>query len=107
MRQTIRIHPAAPIKPEDGQPCNGCGVCCAAEPCPLSLALLRHRDGSCPALLWSGDQSRYVCGLAADPLTYLPWLPRLSRPLFSRLARRWIAAGSGCDFDAEVLANDA
>jgi hypothetical protein len=68
---------------------------------------LRHRHGSCPALSWSEDQTRYVCGLATDPVMCLPWLPERAKSIFSRMARRWIAAGSGCDFDAEVFATDA
>ncbi|RDJ94009.1 hypothetical protein B4Q13_17825 [Lacticaseibacillus rhamnosus] len=29
-RQVIRLHPAAPVKPPETAPCNGCGVCCTA-----------------------------------------------------------------------------
>jgi hypothetical protein len=98
----IRIHPAAPPKPACGASCNGCGVCCAAEPCPLSRLLLGHRTGSCPALRWQAIESRYVCGMVIVPTDHLRWLPPLAAALFGRLAGRWIAAGSGCDFDAEV-----
>lgn len=96
----IRLHAAAPPKPVPGMPCNGCGVCCAMAPCPLSRVLLGHRDGACPALTWQDE--RYVCGLIVAPAKQLPWLPRPLIPLATRLARRWIAAGSGCDCDAET-----
>jgi hypothetical protein len=86
----IRLHAAAPDKPAAGAPCNGCGVCCALAPCPLSRFLLGHRDGSCPALRWT--ESRYVCGLVVAPAGIVRWLPR-------RLVLRWIAAGGGCDCD--------
>ncbi|MCF8197986.1 MAG: hypothetical protein K9J42_04420 [Sulfuritalea sp.] len=98
----ITIHPAAPPKPALGDACNGCGVCCAAEPCPLSRLLLGHRTGSCPALLWRESEHRYFCGLVASPSNFLRWLPRFTQAWFGRLSRRWISTGSGCDFDAEV-----
>lgn len=88
----IVLHALAPTKPLVGAACNGCGVCCAMTPCPLSWLLLRHRRGPCPALEWQ-DQ-RYVCGLTVKPRSRVSWLPRA-------LALRWISAGSGCDCDAE------
>lgn len=100
--QTIRLHAAVPPKPTFGAPCNGCGACCAAEPCPLSRVLLGHRAGSCPALTWGEADQRYYCGMAVTPDAYLAWLPALLRKPAARLARRWIATGIGCDFDAEV-----
>jgi hypothetical protein len=98
----IALHAAAPAKPAVGAPCNGCGVCCALLPCPLSRFLLGHRRGACPALRWREEGRRYVCGLVTAPGEHLPRLPRLLQPLATRLARRWIAAGSGCDCDAEM-----
>lgn len=98
----IHLHRAAPHKPAFGAPCNGCGVCCASEPCPLSLVLLGHRQGSCPALTWQPDGGRYGCGLVFAPARHLRWLPRVLAGPAARLARRWIAAGSGCDCDTVV-----
>lgn len=94
----VRLHAAAPPKPPVGTPCNGCGVCCAIAPCPLSHWLLGHRQGACPALTWRGEQgdARYVCGLVVAPTGIARWLPR-------RLVLRWIGAGSGCDCDAETV----
>ena len=100
--QQIRIHAEAPPKPATGAPCNGCGACCAAEPCPVSRLLLRHRHGPCPALTWVPDERRYFCGMVATPASFLPLLPKPLANLASGLLRRWIAAGIGCDFDAEV-----
>jgi hypothetical protein len=96
----IRLHADAPEKPAVGAVCNGCGVCCSIAPCPLSRALLGHRQGTCPALEWAGE--RYVCGLATAPGKHLRWLPGRFAPLAARLARRWISSGSGCDCDATV-----
>lgn len=85
------IHPDAPPKPAVGSPCNGCGLCCLLEPCPLGMVLSRQRTGACVALRWSDAQQRYVCGAIGDAPGH--WLGRLRQ----WLARRWIAAGVGCD----------
>lgn len=96
-RQIIRLHPAAPPKPAESSPCNGCGVCCAAEPCPIGSLVSRRRTGPCDALLWNSDDQRYRCGLVGAPQVVWPRLPSALAPLVSRLARRWISAASGCD----------
>lgn len=90
--QIIHIHPEAPPKPAFGAPCNGCGVCCLAEPCPLGMLLSRRRRGACVALRWSVPAGRYECGA----------LVRL--PFMRRWVARWIAAGQGCDASLEVEA---
>jgi hypothetical protein len=95
-RQVIHIHAAAPAKPPQGVACNGCGVCCAAAPCPLGMGLSRRRHGACAALQWNEGAARYDCGVVAAPAVWLPWLPAA---LARRLARRWIAAARGCDSD--------
>ena len=97
LHQVIRLHPAAPAKPAERAPCNGCGVCCAAEPCPVGVLVSGRRTGACAALLWSPDGGLYRCGLVDAPRTVLPRLPRALAPLVSRLAARWISAASGCD----------
>ena len=96
-RQVIRLHPDAPSKPAEGRPCNGCGVCCAAEPCPIGVLVSGRRTGACAALDWRAEAGLYRCGLVAAPRDILPWLPAALAPLLSRLARRWISAASGCD----------
>jgi hypothetical protein len=93
----VWLHPEAPAKPAEGAPCNGCGLCCLAEPCPLGVVVSRRRKGACVALRWSDAEQRYLCGMVADPggvtgFTH-PWAVRA----LSALARRWIASGVGCD----------
>ena len=100
--QRIWLQRGAPAKPEPGAPCNGCGVCCAAAPCPLSHLLLQHRHGPCPALQWQAAEARYGCGLLLAPRHYLRWLPATAEPLFHRLARRYLAIGHGCDAYVEA-----
>lgn len=100
-RRVIHLHPAAPAKPAAGTPCNGCGVCCAAEPCPLGVLLTRRRHGACAALEWHEAEARYRCGALASPTR---WLPALPAAWARALARRWIAAGVGCDAELEPVA---
>jgi len=90
----IYLHAEAPPKPATGAPCNGCGLCCAAEPCPLGALLSRRRRGACVALRWSAGERRYLCGALAQPAEWLPWLPE---HWARHLVRRWIAAGQACD----------
>lgn len=109
LRQVIYIQPSAPRKPAVAQPCNGCGVCCLAQPCPLGIVLTKARHGACAALRWQDGASRYACGAIVDPSgvlrSALPgWSQALAHPvarLLPLLARRWIAAGQGCDSDLE------
>jgi hypothetical protein len=89
--QVIQIHPEAPSKPPVGQPCNGCGVCCLAEPCPVGMVISRRRHGACKALTWVNPESRYRCGLLLS--TQSSWWQRLWRAWSARV----ISAGSGCD----------
>lgn len=100
--QVIHIEPAAPAKPALGAPCNGCGVCCLAEPCPLGRVISRKRVGACEALRWDGTLKIYRCGAITDAAGVLGERWAFAAPLLRRLARRWIAAGGGCDADMEV-----
>ncbi|SRR5579859_4207645 len=105
MPRIVTLPSEAPDKPAVGAPCNGCGLCCAAELCPLGRVMFGKSRGPCPALVWRADDRRHVCGLATAPKAHLTRLPGFIAPLFARLARRWISAGSGCDsaVTAEIL----
>lgn len=100
--QIIHLHRDAPAKPAVGQPCNGCGVCCALETCPAARLRFLQKRGPCPALEWLAAERRYRCGLLTQPDHYLGWLPSAAVPLGRRLFARWIAAGEGCDCSAEI-----
>jgi hypothetical protein len=102
--QVIHIHPEASSKPALGAPCNGCGVCCLAEPCPLGQVVSRKRSGACDALRWDGAQRLYRCGVLSDTEGVLGPRWRWAAPLLHRLAVRWIAAGVGCDASLQVEA---
>jgi hypothetical protein len=69
------------------------------------MVISRKRRGACDALQWSEAGRWYRCGAVANPLgvaqQVLPhgWrglAPALGWGL-GKLARRWIAAGIGCD----------
>jgi hypothetical protein len=97
--RVIAIEAAAAPKPPYGSPCNGCGACCLAEPCPLGILVSRRRQGRCAALNWDDGSGRYRCGLLAT-WSDSRW-PSLAR--FARyIVQRWIAAGHGCDSTAIV-----
>ena len=103
MREAIiHIHRSAPAKPAVGQACNGCGVCCALETCPVSRLRFLKVRGPCPALEWVAEESRYRCGLISRPKHYFGWLPSAASGLMAHLLARWIAAGQGCDCSADV-----
>ena len=92
--RVIFLHALAPAKPAPGQPCNGCGVCCAAEPCPVGMLLSRRTKGACVALQWNPQLQTYRCGVAAKRWVALP---RGVAQVLRAWALRWISAGSGCD----------
>lgn len=93
----VWLHAEAPAKPAEGTPCNGCGLCCLAEPCPLGMWVSRRRTGACAALRWSAADQRYWCGMVADPGEVTGWTHPWAVRALSALARRWIASGAGCD----------
>lgn len=114
-QHTIWLKQQAPVKPALGQVCNGCGVCCTAEPCPVARVFLWQRHGACRALQWQDTEKIYRCGLLVQPRDYLRWLRYVlkcvplswqteAEKIIQRVIRRWIASGIGCDSDAEILA---
>ncbi|MBT0569412.1 hypothetical protein KIK84_03680 [Curvibacter sp. CHRR-16] len=97
VRKTIYLQSRAPTKPDWGQPCNGCGVCCATEPCPIGVLVSRRRQGACTALRWNVQQQRYHCGVL---VAVQRWA------VLRSLVTRWIAAGQGCDCSIEIDNSD-
>ncbi|MBX3623162.1 MAG: hypothetical protein KF720_00015 [Rubrivivax sp.] len=99
-RTTIHIHREAAPKPAVGEPCNGCGVCCTAEPCPVGMLVSRSRHGACKALTWNEHERRYACGMVVAPQRF--GVPRWLAGVTARAVRRLIAAGRGCDCDLSI-----
>ena len=99
----IYLHPLAPAKPAAGATCNGCGVCCTWQPCPLGVLVSGgRREGACDALRWDDTARRYLCAMVSDPQAVWPRMPSVLDRGLRGLARRWIAAGKGCDCHAEA-----
>jgi hypothetical protein len=113
LKEHVLIFANAPAKPAPGAPCNGCGVCCLLEPCPLGVLLSGRRQGACQALRWQEDAQIYRCGAITAPREVLQErLPQFLQPatrlvagVLGKLACRWVAAGAGCDCDAELEAD--
>lgn len=101
--QEVELHPLAPAKPSFGEPCNGCGICCAAGPCPVAFAFLFQFSGKCRALLWQEESARYVCGMVSCPDRYVRLIPEKWRESSGRFFASRIASGLGCDSAAEIV----
>lgn len=98
--QTITIHRDAPAKPAQGAPCNGCGVCCAADPCPVARLFLWQWRGACRALIWDESTGHYRCGMLSDPAKHSRIVPAICNGLAKGFFAKRIAAGAGCDSSA-------
>ncbi|MBC3831738.1 hypothetical protein H8K33_09480 [Undibacterium amnicola] len=103
--EVIWLQSEAPLKPKAGQCCNGCGVCCAASPCPVSRLFLWQWRGSCRALEWHAQARQYRCGMLLRPAHYLSVLPVFLEPILRYWVRRSIAADVACDSTVEVDAD--
>ena len=88
------VREVAPEKPQEGAPCNGCGLCCAAEPCGLAVELLGATAGPCPAMEFV--DGRFWCGLVRNPSTYLDTLAFGDHMLGAIFAQA-LGVGRGCD----------
>ncbi|MDR0216079.1 MAG: hypothetical protein LBJ15_19075 [Comamonas sp.] len=98
--QVVFWQTQAPAKPAVGAPCNGCGLCCLAEPCPMGMLISRRCKGACAALRWDEEALHYRCGVLEDArraASHSSAWRRGQGRLRLALARRWIVAGVGCD----------
>ena len=96
------VFPIKAIKPEFGSQCTGCGLCCLAEQCSLSVSIFGEHP-RCPALRDDGD--RYSCSLIVDPASVMPEGPM--KDVASSSDWGWqalgeyfgemLGAGLGCD----------
>lgn len=94
-----------PAKPNFGAPCNGCGFCCAQEPCQLAIDYLGHAsEGPCRALEPAENGGGLRCGLLESPIKHLKpeWASDPEAVAFGRreLAPKFafmLRVGAGCD----------
>ncbi|MGF7243961.1 hypothetical protein ABIC11_004417 [Pseudomonas oryzihabitans] len=110
------LHLVTLDKPSQGQPCNGCGLCCIAEVCDLGKEL--GDEERCRALISLGT-GRFACGLVADPYRFLPPERLVPWHAIDQLApggqdgqgeqalkahfAGLLGAGRGCDADDEAI----
>lgn len=89
--------PSVTDKPKYGSPCNGCGLCCIAEQCPISLMAFGEQL-LCPALGTMGDGKGFGCGLIVATSQFIPPTgdERLDALLPGAIAYV-LGAGRGCD----------
>jgi hypothetical protein len=86
-----------PVKPAYGSPCNGCGFCCAAEPCAIALEHIAGHPAEGPCLALEFEGGRFVCGMIRRPGHYMG-LPNdwADGPIGAMIANA-LGAGRGCD----------
>jgi hypothetical protein len=84
-------------KPAFGEPCNGCGLCCLAEPCPVAKEMLGETTGPCRALEF--EDGRYWCGLIRGAHRHVAGLEE--KPWAGHVIRNMLLATGawrgGCD----------
>jgi hypothetical protein len=84
----------APEKPKFGEPCNGCGYCCAAETCDLAREFMGNPPAPCPAMEF--EAGRFWCGLARTPSKYIGFDKRTDASVAPLIADA-LGFGRGCD----------
>lgn len=84
-----------PAYPGYGQKCNGCGLCCIDQPCPVADNLRVWKDGKCKALqLVDGV---YRCGMMTTPDKFTKYVPKNKRAEAAANIRRQLGSGVYCD----------
>ncbi|MDP4027071.1 hypothetical protein Q8W71_31260 [Methylobacterium sp. NEAU 140] len=88
-----------PPKPPVGAACNGCGFCCAAEPCGIAREYIgAGAEGPCPALEF--EAGRFWCGMVRRPGHYLGLPHDWADAAIGATVAEALGAGRGCDAEA-------
>ncbi|WP_273456353.1 hypothetical protein [Nevskia ramosa] len=90
-------------KPRMGGAFNGCGLCCAMEPCQLAVQFLSAPQGRCRALEIEGG--RAWCGLVRRPAFYMfgAHVPTSETGGLSVALAAALGLGMGCDADDDEI----
>ena len=89
-----------PLKPALGSACNGCGMCCAMQPCGIALEFIPGHPAEGPCLALEHEAGRFVCGMIRHPRRYMPDLPNdWADEHLGRMFANALGAGRGCDAD--------
>ena len=83
----ICLPPVIQQKPTFGEPCNGCGFCCAAEVCGIGKQVHGDIEGPCPSMTY--QEGRFFCGVVL--------IEELAG--MEPLIRQALGIGRGCDAD--------
>jgi hypothetical protein len=84
-------------KPLYGDPCNGCGLCCIAQQCDISVALFGEQE-ICPAIERAGHA--IACGLVRSTADYVPDMTAWGGKTLTEAFALMLGAGAGCDGSA-------
>lgn len=88
----VEVLPVIPDKPRCGDPCNGCGLCCYSEVCPVGKMAFGDVEAPCLALVMSKDMTRTRCGLV---------LIEIDNDMGTQVQEA-IGVGCGCSMDDDV-----
>src|SRR5262245_40292653 len=90
-------------KPPFGEPCNGCGYCCAVELCEIAEEYFPGSTAPCPALEYRDNRS--WCGLVTRPSHHLKMHFSGGDAVLSPLFFQAIAGGQGCGCPDEEVSH--
>jgi hypothetical protein len=93
-RRAMVVAAGPPKKPHEGAVCNGCGLCCAVQLCPLAIEFIPDAAAPCPAMEFA--EGRFWCGLARRPSRYLD-TPASGDRLIRGMVFTALSIGEGCD----------
>lgn len=89
-------------KPNIGEPCNGCGLCCSLQVCKngaFALKLVKNlgdtAPGPCPALV-DNKNGTFSCGIVINPKKYIK-NSKYPEAVLKKNFATLIGSGYGCD----------
>jgi hypothetical protein len=89
-------------KPEQGEACNHCGLCCRVQACEVSETFLQSSQTPCIAL--EVHDGNFLCGMMIRPHHYLGiTLPDADTYLIPHF-KLLLGSGQGCGMPDEVIA---
>ena len=87
------------LKPAFGSSCNGCGYCCAEEPCAVAREYIPDHPEEGPCLALEHEGSRFGCGMIRRPGHYMQLPNDWADAHLGALFAEALGAGKGCDAD--------
>ncbi len=81
--------PVLPEKPKCGEPCNGCGKCCASSLCEVGKIVFPNAEAPCPGLAMSKCGTKVVCSLVEIEI----------ETAMEPVLQKMLGIGLGCSMD--------